>query len=283
MENKKNNAWTEEDIEFLKANYGKMKAKEIAKAIGRTEGAVMTRAYLLGLNSELEKVPTWTGEDIEFLKANYGKMTNDEIAKAIGRTERAVRDWLHRLGLSRQARWTDEEIAYLKENFLKAKRKEITDAISRHTWKGILLKASSLCLIKPNAWTEEEDNFIKANYEKMTYAEIAKAIGRSEGAVLYRAIKLGIRSCHKPVKETKPKPVKETKPKAVPKSILEELTPRHTHKAEDYGPYDPATHCCECKNYRPNPGACGCWHVKGANGNYKLVRPHSPACRYFVD
>ena len=109
-------------------------------------------------------------------------------------------------------------------------------------------------------WTDEEIAYLKANYGKMSAREIAAMLpGRTAHAVRGKADNLGI-------------VVKKPKPVARPK----------VRKAEDYGPYDPTTHCRECAHYEIS-GRCKCWHVKGKDGGYKIVRAVSPACRYFLN
>ena len=50
------NKWLEHEIEFLKNNYGKMLAIDIAKNINKTQRNVISKAYQLGLKSNLKKI-----------------------------------------------------------------------------------------------------------------------------------------------------------------------------------------------------------------------------------
>lgn len=55
------------------------------------------------------------------------------------------------------------------------------------------------------------------------------------------------------------------------------------------GTPDPSSRCGECLHYRVvrgdggcNSGVCGCWKVRGEDGDYLRTGPSGPSCRHFV-
>jgi len=88
--------WSDEEIEFLKNNYGKMKIAEIAKALNKNVFTVKNKAIKLGLR---KKPPKWTQDEIEYLKSNYGKIPTTEIAEVLGRSVGAIYSKANELGL----------------------------------------------------------------------------------------------------------------------------------------------------------------------------------------
>lgn len=139
--------WTEEETNFLKENYKKMKVSAIAKALGVTEQSVKSRAKILKIQASwsskqerrrlVNKINSmakrWTVEETEYLKNNYDKVSMEEMIKKIGKTASAINGKIRSLKLqgllnSRQLplnlekksanreRWTISETKYLKNN-----------------------------------------------------------------------------------------------------------------------------------------------------------------------
>lgn len=88
--------WSEEEIEFVKQNYGPMSNGQIAKEIGRTTSAVSSKILELGLHND---VRPWKKEDIDYLVANYESMSYQEIGEHIGRSRNAVQCKMRKLNL----------------------------------------------------------------------------------------------------------------------------------------------------------------------------------------
>lgn len=87
--------WSNEEIEYIKNNYGLISPKEIGDYLGRTRGSVIAKAHDLSLG-DLGK---WSKEEEQFLINNHNIMSKKEIAKALGRTETAIDIRMSRLGL----------------------------------------------------------------------------------------------------------------------------------------------------------------------------------------
>lgn len=87
--------WTQEELEFIKNNYGKMTAQELADQLGRTESSVTHKL----VRHEIKSPREWSDDELQYIKDHYKDMTNSEIAKALGRTKAAVDLKINRLGL----------------------------------------------------------------------------------------------------------------------------------------------------------------------------------------
>lgn len=99
---KKNNVWTEEELQFVRENMDKLAYKEMAEVLGRTEAAVKRQAAKMRQSDpNLAKyrkktiktsVPNaWKEEELQFVRENKGKMTYKEMSKILGRTVPAIK------------------------------------------------------------------------------------------------------------------------------------------------------------------------------------------------
>lgn len=89
------NRWSNEEIEYIKNNYGLMTPKEIGEYLGRTRGSVVAKAHDL----KIGKIDKWSDKEEQFLIDNHNIMSKKEIAKVLGRTETAIDVRMSRLGL----------------------------------------------------------------------------------------------------------------------------------------------------------------------------------------
>lgn len=88
-------AWTKEEVEFLREHFYTEKTAYIAKRLGRTPHSVARKRKDLGMPEKvvyrIEDRPT-TDE----LLAMYGSMTAPEIARRYGWKVNTVRSWIER-------------------------------------------------------------------------------------------------------------------------------------------------------------------------------------------
>ncbi|WP_142383608.1 helix-turn-helix domain-containing protein [Bacillus sp. V5-8f] len=77
--------WTEVEIEFLKEQVGIMKLSTIARQLGRTEQALLSKMKRIGISNT---------------KAQTGYLTTYELAKALKVDPATVRGWISRHGLN---------------------------------------------------------------------------------------------------------------------------------------------------------------------------------------
>jgi hypothetical protein len=124
--------WSKEEDGRLRELYADHTRKEISGMIGRTEGAVRTRCYVLGLRSKDN--PDWTQEEIDFLVKFYqdheGKEIDlNQLSAHFGRTRWGVAMKASKLGLGNYSRksveqWKDRR-KFKGDN--EAARKSISD------------------------------------------------------------------------------------------------------------------------------------------------------------
>jgi len=96
---KENRRWTEEDINYLKSNYGSLLIEEIAKHTNRSIDSVRYKASNIGLT---EKKNLWSKADILFLSENVNTMPLDVLAKKLNRTVKSVATQRFKLKLSKK-------------------------------------------------------------------------------------------------------------------------------------------------------------------------------------
>lgn len=76
--------WSEADLAFLRAHYGKMHTPDLAKALGRTKAAIFTRANAIGLAHGY--IVAWTNGDHEALEIAFrNDIAIADLASALGR------------------------------------------------------------------------------------------------------------------------------------------------------------------------------------------------------
>lgn len=86
--------WTDEEIEYLKANYGVEPLEDIAKKICRTEQSIKAFASRHQIYAHY-----WTEEETEYLIEKYGIMSDKNIAKKLGKTVSAIYNKVHCMDL----------------------------------------------------------------------------------------------------------------------------------------------------------------------------------------
>ncbi|MGM0876484.1 MAG: DNA-binding protein [Bacillota bacterium] len=76
--------WTEEEIDFLKDNVGKMKIETISKKLNRSEPSIQNKLKRLGISNT---------------KAQTGYLTTYELANLVQKDATSIRGWITRHGL----------------------------------------------------------------------------------------------------------------------------------------------------------------------------------------
>lgn len=95
--------WTWKEIDFLRTNYSKMTNAELARKLGRTYGAVITRAYRMGLKKKMgNKQIEWTPQKLKLLTDFYPIMFNEALAKWLGISIRTLSRKAKELGLKKR-------------------------------------------------------------------------------------------------------------------------------------------------------------------------------------
>lgn len=108
--------WTWKELDFLRTNYSKMTNAELARKLGRTYGAVITKAYNLGLKKKMgNKLIEWTPQKLKLLTDFFPIMFNDALAKWLGVSRRTLTRKARELGLKK------------KDNFHELKKDKIRE------------------------------------------------------------------------------------------------------------------------------------------------------------
>ena len=92
--------WTEEDLEFLMNNFGRISLQSISEKLNRSKIAIQGKAHRLGLI---------------LLEAN-GQLTAAQLAEAIGADRKTVVAWIKNKGLKACKRVIGDKASYWRIN-----------------------------------------------------------------------------------------------------------------------------------------------------------------------
>ncbi len=109
--------WSEEMLAILRANAGKMKAKDIGKLVGRGETATRIKIQRLGLKPFVQGYTSlWTPEQVEILRKADPRAGVHVFQKLFGYGETSIRKKARQLGIKfiASAGWTPEQIDRVK-------------------------------------------------------------------------------------------------------------------------------------------------------------------------
>ena len=94
--------WTDEMLDFLKENVGKMAYDDIAIKLGISHTTIRLKAKQLGLvHQKMSMTAKWSQEQLDYLIKNYPTSTIGDLATAIGFSEGPVKNKVKELGLKR--------------------------------------------------------------------------------------------------------------------------------------------------------------------------------------
>ena len=127
--------WTEEEISFLKENYGTISLLDLAKHFGTTVSSVM---HCAGRNN-IKSPRGWSDAEIAFLKEHYQDMTYKELSTHLNRTKSAIDLKINRLGLVKN------QYVYTKDFF------ESIDNESKAYWCGFIMADGCVSIGKNNS------------------------------------------------------------------------------------------------------------------------------------
>lgn len=149
----KHNAWSKSMDRYLKTNYHKRTARQIADRLEISKSAVLRRAKKLSLESKAYSATaerrTYTDDELKFIQKNAQKLSIERIAEQLNRSSDAVRQKANRMNL--------------------------------------------LTATKVRPFTDDELNFIRDNIASMSYREIATMLNRGEEQTRWYARKLGLK------------------------------------------------------------------------------------------
>jgi len=165
--------WDEQEMCYLRANYGKTALKEIAATISRSRFSIYEKARELGLQSRIfGRGRKWYNEEIRSLKGSYKEKSLRQIAKELGRSTSSVQLKATRLGLKSSLRgkgsmWTSQETKFLSGNIEKIPMVKIAEKLGR-SFHSVYSKKRSMF---PNK------NLSTRNFDSTPTPELAYVLG----------------------------------------------------------------------------------------------------------
>ena len=128
--------WTDEEVDYLKANYANTLTKVIAKNLDIPIGQVNNKARTLGLY----KPKVNTDYNKQFIIKNHKTMTRKQMAESLGLTYSGINYCLRALkeeGIdlqplsNRESGWTKKEEEYLSKHYPTTRTSEVAKALGR--------------------------------------------------------------------------------------------------------------------------------------------------------
>ena len=171
--------WSDNEIEYLRENIGKIKVDTIAQHLNRSRNSVILKMKRLGIRNTREQ---------------YGRLTAGELAGLLHVDGGTVRNWIDNHGLPSMRRTTDSSKRFrfiVNESFWKwayeNKEKIHFASIEKHSippepdWVEELRKHHPTYQNKAyNKWTLEEERCLyKLRSSGMRFKEISKQMNRS--------------------------------------------------------------------------------------------------------
>ena len=165
----KNNPWSPEEDEIIKANYSKKNTDLTSLIPNKSKGAIQQRASILGV----KVINNWTEEEIRWMQDNSYFYTKEELIDKIGKSWLQIKRILKKYGLkycTKIVKWTEEEDNIIKKYYPK-EGGNVYLRLKNRTYNTVMGRASALGIKYDNEenrkWTEEEDTIIKENYIKL--------------------------------------------------------------------------------------------------------------------
>ena len=181
--------WTDEENNYLKNNFSKMRTIDLAEHLGVSYSIVQRQLAKLELTT---KTRILSESELEFIKSQWGILPASQIAKQLNTTKATIYGRAKKLGLpmvKNNRLWTLEEENYLKINYGRLSVEELAESLNR-TKASIHAKAAKLNLTTSFISLCEVDiAFLKANWEKLSAKELAKHFNLSVESI-YRYAKL---------------------------------------------------------------------------------------------
>lgn len=143
--------WTDQETEYLTANYGRLSIEEMSEALRRPAASITSKANV----ARVTRHPRWSSEEDTLLRSKYGTMRATEIGRLLGRPEKSVYWRAMKLRLTKPLSedWTASDDAFLEENHGRLSASEIGDRLNRSR-KAVHHRAQALGLtqrISPEA------------------------------------------------------------------------------------------------------------------------------------
>lgn len=94
--------WDENEIEFLRANYGVICNEDLGMRLGVSHATVRLKAIELNIEKKIAtKTCVWTDEKLEYLREHYPYDTLSDVADHVGFSTYTVKKKVMELGLAK--------------------------------------------------------------------------------------------------------------------------------------------------------------------------------------
>lgn len=159
--------WTEDKVELLKANYGKVSWEELERLFGLTRSTLSEKASRLGITKN--RARNWEKWEDDFLRQRAVELGWAEVAERLDRTESSVKNRYHILTSHKEHRGiSDGQIEWLIGNYANSTTAEICSELGCDAWK-VRELAEKFGLRKSRAfvtkWRRHYEGIVK-NYGK---------------------------------------------------------------------------------------------------------------------
>lgn len=184
--------WTIAELTYVEQHYGRLPAREIGETLGRTAGAVIARASLLGVTER----DGWSRAEKGFLKKHYGHLSTQTIAASLGRSVSAVRAAVVKLELGKwhNRPWAEAELALMRAHYKKG-IDGMVKLLSGRTRGAIVAQAGKMGLTDARLWLPDEDRVLREIYPEGSVPAVRERLPhRTVPAIKHRAKCLKVRS-----------------------------------------------------------------------------------------
>ncbi len=195
--------YTEEELKFIKDNWGKIPVTDMARTLGVTRAMVQTQANIMNLprlgNNPYQK---WTDEKIEELRQLAKTKTITELAKKYKTTNEAIQTVASRNCITlidEKVHWTEELNAKLAKLAETMTITEIADEVNssvasvRKQLKRLGINAKKNQDYEDSIWTKEDDIKLKElASQKKSILEICKIMRKKDNTISKHAKMLNI-------------------------------------------------------------------------------------------
>jgi uncharacterized protein YycO len=142
--------WTEEEVDYVKKNFGTTPLEEMVKHLDRSISSIQDKAYKMGLKS----ARIWSKEEDEALLEMWGKFSYKAIMKRTGRTLNGVKIRAQRLGLRDPRQYTNHISV---NDFAKLIGRGYTIVKNWHNTRGLPLVYKNVTINQKGAYICLED------------------------------------------------------------------------------------------------------------------------------
>lgn len=183
--------WSEEDVQYLIENFGKVSTKELENHVGRNYSTISWKASQLGLM----RPRNWTEEEKQILLNNTDK-TYEEIEKLIPERDFGqIRSYCqgHKIRTaSYVGKWSKEDKQLLIDGAYSLTLEEIWALLPHKTHGAIRgqIKNLGLSIKQEKFWNPSEIDFLKNNLQDLGVYEVAKQLNRSCHGIIRKADRL---------------------------------------------------------------------------------------------